>query len=237
MSIDWEAGESLAQFLELRKSGQLKKPERPKSCLLCGERDCYWVHGNYRRHLEEGAIAEEIRIPRWKCKWCGGTASIAPQFAVRRRRYTVKVIAAGVEGYGSKPASYRGEVAKLGEAGPSPAQLFQWVKLVADRAGGLLFDVQSMCISAGGEPEALLDAESVACPNSGKAITPGKPERLNTLAKVLSFARVLFQEGKEFVLERLGLRFLREVQWQIFASQVLRMQTPQSKKPGILKIF
>lgn len=237
MSIDWEAGKSLANLLELGRSGLLKKPERPKSCRSCGEEECYWAHGSYLRHLEEGEIAADIRIPRWKCKWCGGTVSIAPWFVVRGRRYTVKVIAAGVEAYATEPTTYRREVVKLGEAGPSPVQLFQWVKLLVERAGGFLLDVQAMCISAGEEPEGLLDAERAVCPNAEKAITAGKPEKLNALAKVLAFARVLFKDGQEFVLERLVLRFLREVQRQIFASQVMWMQTPQRRKPSICKIF
>lgn len=237
MSIDWKAGQSLANFLELRKSGQLKGPERPKSCVSCSEVNCYWAHGSYCRHLEEGDIAEDIQVPRWKCKWCGATVSIVPWFVVRGRRYTVRVISAGVEAYASKLTSYRGEVVKLGESGPSPAQLFQWVKLLSDAAEGLLLDVQSLCISAGEEPEGLLEAESATCPNAEKAVKTGKQEKLNTLAKALSFARVLFKAAKEFVLERLGLRLLREGWRQVFESQLMRKQTPQRRKPGICRVF
>lgn len=149
----------------------------------------------------------------------------------------MKVIAAGIEINAMEPTSYRRELVKLGEAGPSPAQLFQWVKLLVERAAGSLLDEQVVCVTGREEAEGLLDAERAVCPNAEKAITVGKPEKLSTLVKVLAFSKVFLNDGQEFVLERLGLRFLRGVQRQIFASQVVWMQTPQSRRPSICEIF
>ena len=35
MSIDWKAGLSLAEYINLRNSGKLESAERPKSCGRC----------------------------------------------------------------------------------------------------------------------------------------------------------------------------------------------------------
>jgi len=142
---------------------------------------------------------------------------------------------AGVGGYAGGLTSYRMEVVKLGEVGPSPSQLFQWVKEIAGKANGLLVEVQGMCLSAGKE-EGLLRAEAAICPNSYKAVVEGKSEKLDTLAKLKSFAGVLFQaSGEEFC--RLGLLLLEKGGQQIFSSQEEMVSTPQRRKPRNCRLF
>ena len=138
MSIDWKAGLSLAEYINLRNSGKLESAERPKSCGRCQGCGCLWAHGSYSRHLEEGDVSADISIQRWKCRYCGNTESCQPPFAVPRSRYTARVMGAGLDGYADRPTSYRLEVVKLGERGPSPSQLFRWVKAVAKKSKELL---------------------------------------------------------------------------------------------------
>jgi hypothetical protein len=140
MIIFFFAAESLAKFLELMKQGLLEW-QRPERC-QCGEEDCFWVHGSYWRIVEEYELREKIEVKRYKCQWCGVTVSLLPCFVIPRRRYSMNVIASGVEAYGSKATSYREEVKKLGELGPSHTQLFGWVELVLKRVKELTLDVR-----------------------------------------------------------------------------------------------
>ena len=237
MSINWKAGTSLAENINLRNSGKLETAERPKRCWDCRECDCYWAHGSYSRHLEEGELSTVIAVPRWKCRHCGSTQSSPPSFAVPRCRYTIRVMGAGLDGYAERLTSYRSEVVKLGETGPSPSQLFQWVKEVARKVGALLVEVQGMCLTAGEDEAGLLKAEAASCPNSYKAVESGKAEQLNMLAKLQSFAGVLFQGGVDFVFWCLSLRLLKDTGRQIFLRQVVRLSAPQRRKPRNSGVF
>lgn len=237
MSIFWNAARCLSEYMDLKERGKLGEPERPGDCGKCGEVDCYWAHGSYSRKVEEGEIRAEIEIRRWKCSWCAATLSVLPCFVVPRCRYTMRVIAAGVASYATKPTTYRDEVMKLGESGPSPAQLFRWVACFVERAKGLLLDVQRMCIAAAMEAEELLEFEEVGCPNSWKAVIDGKAEKLDTAGKVVSFARALFKDSVDLVLEHLGMEMLKKEAWQIFAGQAYKISTPQRRKPGNSKVF
>jgi hypothetical protein len=145
------------------------------------------------------------------------------------------VMGAGVGGYAGRLTSYRAEVVKLGEVGPSPSQLFKWVKEIARKASGLLVEVQGMCLSAG-EDEGLLRAEAALCPNSHKAVVLGKSEELDTLAKLKSFAELLLQaDGAVYC--RLCKLLLGKAGQQIFSSQVGRVSTPQRRKPSNCRVF
>lgn len=236
MSIDWKAGSSLAEYINLRKSGKLEAAERPSKCLGCQGCGCFWAHGSYIRHLEEGEVSEDIAIPRWKCKHCGGTESSRPPFAVSRCQYTVRVMGAGLDGYAGRPTSYRSEVVKLGETGPSPSQLFQWVKAIAKKSKEILLEVQGMCMTAGIGDAGLLRAEAARCPNSHKAVVNGKAEELDMLARLQSFAGVMFQSGADFVFWCLSMQLLRDSGRQIL-SQVGVSSTPQRAKPRTSEVF
>ena len=233
MSILRKASLCLSEYLKLREAGKLRGPERPKSCGPCQKVNCYWAHGSYRRRVEEGSENAEIQVPRWKCRWCGGTQSEAPYFVVPNRRYAVKVLAAGVQGYAVNPTKYRDEVSKLGETGPSPAQLFRWVRLLGEKAERVLFDVQSLFISSGLDSEDLVLLEEAFCPNGERAKSDEKREQLNVLAKVIFFGRALFKDSSALILEQLGRHFQETANcaWQIFESQKAKKQTPHERKP------
>ena len=237
MSIDWKAGASLAEHINLRDSGKLVASDRPAKCLGCKECGCFWAHGSYSRHLEEGEVSADVKVARWKCRYCGSTQSSQPPFAVPRCRYTVKVMGAGLDGYAGQPTTYRSEVVKLGEVGPSPSQLFQWVKEIGRKASRLLVEVQGLCLTAEVDESRLLEAEARGCPNGGKAVVPGKAEQLDLLAKLRSFAGVLFQDATDFVFWCVSLKLLRATGQQIFWRQERQSSTPQRTKPRISGVF
>jgi hypothetical protein len=235
MIILWKGSACLAEFLESREKGLLERSERPKFCGDCQKSDCYWAHGSYARRVEEGPERADISIPRWKCRWCGHTYSELPYFVVPRRRYAVRVLAAGVQRYASSRTTYRDEVSLLGETGPSPAQLFRWVELLGGRAKGVLLDLQNLYVCAGLEAETLIEREREICPNTERAKKPGKAEQLNALAKAISFGRGLFQSAEGWILERLGRNFpdgSREA-WSLFEYQANGKPTPHKMKPAV----
>jgi hypothetical protein len=233
MIIFWLVAESLSVYQKLMESGELGAPERPQRCARCGGRNCFWAHGWYERTVEENGQLDELEIARFKCSVCGKTVSVLPWFVIPRRRYTMKTVAAGVEGYAGRRETYKEGATKLGAEGPSPAQLFRWVSLVAERAMELLLDVQAWCVSAEVTEDELLDCEAAECPNSWKAQIPGKAQLLGHLAKLVAYGKKSCKGTKENVMHGLGMQFLQDVEQmqQIFAHDGLWKQTPQRMKP------
>ncbi|MBA2705379.1 MAG: hypothetical protein H0U60_16190 [Blastocatellia bacterium] len=115
--------------------------------------------------------------------------------------------------------------------------MFQWVKEVSRKASALLVEVQGMCLTAAEDECGLLKAEAASCPNSYKAVVPGKAEELDILAKLQSFAGVLFRGGVDFVFWCLSLRLLKDTGRQIFLGQVVRLSAPQRAKPRDSGVF
>lgn len=233
MIIFWSVAESLAGYMKLMECGKLGTPERPRRCHKCGGRDCFWAHGRYWRTVEEGGQSEELEIARFKCSVCGRTVSALPWFVIPGRRYAVKTVAQGIEGYATQPETYKDGVTKLGADGPSPAQLFCWVSLLVGRVKELLLDVQSWCVSDLIEEDELLKCEAAECPNASKAQIPGKGQLLDDLAKLISYGSALFKGSEKNVMHGLGMQFVQDVEQmqQIFAHRGLWKPTPQRIKP------
>jgi hypothetical protein len=233
MIIFWSIAESLSGYVKLMECGKLGRPDRPRRCQKCGGEDCFWAHGRYWRTVEEGDESEKLEIARFKCSECGKTVSALPWFVIPRRRYAVKTVAEGIEGYATQRETYKDGVTKLGADGPSPAQLFCWVSLLVERVEELLLDVQSWCVSASIEEDELLKCEAAECPNAPKAQIPGKGQLLDDLAKLVSYGNALLKGSKQNVMNGLGMQFLQNVEQvqQIFAHGRLWKQTPQRIKP------
>jgi len=51
-------------------------------------------HGYYQRKPRDGLEVYPLRIKRWRCKECGRTASVLPDFLLRYRQYLLRVIGA-----------------------------------------------------------------------------------------------------------------------------------------------
>lgn len=51
-------------------------------------------HGYYQRKPRDGLGVYPLKIKRWRCKECGQTASVLPNFLLRYRQYLLTVIEA-----------------------------------------------------------------------------------------------------------------------------------------------
>jgi Domain of unknown function (DUF6431) len=236
MIVVWFEYLCLVLYLEAMAKGELKRPQPPKRCQRaeCGKRRCYWRHGSYERSVRDGEAAPKVRIERFKCKYCGRTASIAPVFVVKRRWYSRRVIAERVHGYAASSVSYR----RLAN-GPgfvpcsSPSQIWRWVDALCKRAKGLLVAVQRACILAGATEQELIAAEQAVCERSIRARTAEKRARLNELSRLVSFSEVGMREKGSKALESLK-PFLREkvdTLQRIFAGEPAEKTTPQKVAP------
>lgn len=70
---------------------------RPERCSSCGNQDSLIGHGYYPRKLKDGQGARRVWIKRWKCKECGKTMSVLPDFLLSFRHYGVGVIESVLE--------------------------------------------------------------------------------------------------------------------------------------------
>jgi hypothetical protein len=155
-----------------------------------------------------------------------------PWFLIPKRRYTMKLMARGVQLYATVPTTYRDAVTKLGATGPSHTQLFWWVALMVERGNVLLLDVQAGCVSKPVPDEDLEKAEMAKCPNSEAAVIVGKGRKLDQLAQLVAQASLFFGDVQG-VMEKLAMHFLQNVEQmqQMFANEGLWLQTPQRMKP------
>jgi len=65
---------------------------RPGSCSHCGRKGCLIGHGYYRRKPRDQLRAYRLEIKRWRCKECGRTVSVLPEFLLCNRHYLLRVI-------------------------------------------------------------------------------------------------------------------------------------------------
>jgi hypothetical protein len=55
--------------------------ERPEVCPVCGQRGGFHRHGKYKRYVGN----DQIDVARFRCKHCGTTVSMLPDFALPYR--------------------------------------------------------------------------------------------------------------------------------------------------------
>lgn len=74
-----------------------KKQKKPNRCILCRCKGCLNWHSTYWRHVIAFSGKHRIPIRRVKCKECGGTFPLLPDFILKYRRYGADVILMAVE--------------------------------------------------------------------------------------------------------------------------------------------
>lgn len=74
-----------------------KKQKKPNRCLLCKCEGCLKWHSSYWRYVITLSGKHRIAIRRVKCKQCGGTFPILPDFILKYHRYGADVILLAVE--------------------------------------------------------------------------------------------------------------------------------------------
>lgn len=80
------------QYLE-----DYKRQKKPKRCKLCKCKGCLNWHGSYFRHVLTLSGKYKISIKRVRCKECGGTFPLLPDFILKYYRYGADVILLAVE--------------------------------------------------------------------------------------------------------------------------------------------
>lgn len=173
-------------------------------------------------------------MPRFICSFCSHTISCLFSFLIPYKRFT-DAVSKAVEDYAIKKTTYRQEAEEVsvldssGPPEPSHAQVFRWVKLVAEKAESLLFLVQQE-LALKGKWDLITESDS-QCPNAYKAWTITKANSLNKLARLIDLAASLFGTNSD-VLSYLQSYFLQNVEslQYVLANTNSRLSAPQSVK-------
>jgi len=228
---------SLEEYLSF---GDAAKPQKPLKCPRCGRRGTFQWHGSYWRKALEGQREAEIKIWRCRCQLCRLVVSLLYTFLLPYRRFTVRTVAAGVEGYICEPGTYRlwayeifclpperdGDHAVNADMSVTPhySQVYRWVKGMATHGEWLLHQVQKELMLLG-----RIVANSMECPNASRALTVEKRNALNSLCTVLGFGRSIVPNLEE-VARGLHAYFLSsaETQFLFLIGTAQRKWFPQS---------
>jgi hypothetical protein len=173
-------------------------------------------------------------VPRFICSICSCTISCLFSFLIPYRRFT-EVVSKAIQDYATKRTTYREEAEEVsvldscGSPKPSHAQVFRWVKFMAEKAESLLFLVQQE-LALKGKWDLITESDS-QCPNSYKARTIRKADLLDKLAKLIDLAASLIGTNSN-VLGYLHSYFLQNVEslQYVLANTNSRLPTPQSVK-------
>lgn len=218
---------------EYRKAGKEARPKRPQKCPGCGNTKCLWKHSAYYRKTTDGDETVDVRIGRFRCRYCHLVLSCIFSFLIPYRRHTTRVIAASVEEYAVTPlqipqvASYR-KIA--GNRGCSRMAVFRWTDLLASRAELLHYQIQKEYILRGQDWRTLLQVgERRTLTNAALAHSAKKRNLLESLY-LLAAISSLFLSTATDVFERLHTYFLKasEVMQLIFAGREIDCRNQQS---------
>jgi hypothetical protein len=102
--------------------------------------------GTYERWACTGQAAYRLRIPRVRCKVCGRTHSLLPDFLHPHRQYVLPLLQQVVALYLIAGLGFGRLMKHLPQSGPAPATVREWVTAFAYGAGHLLLDVMSRCV-------------------------------------------------------------------------------------------
>lgn len=212
--------------------------EKPSHCNDCGAIGCFWGHGSFERTVLQEGLEVQIRIPRFLCHGCGKTVSVLFSFLVAYRKHSAATIGAAVEIYSREATSYRQISVDLSEldatdSPPSPAHssIFQWVKMMANKADSLSVQVQKE-LALRGRFNELEAAKAIACPNAFKSASLQKQTRLDVLSEFISLGALLVASDSTGVAARLHAFFLRNVETiqMMLCGHLIRLSAPQSLK-------
>lgn len=115
----------------------------PKSCPHpeCQATDCLIRWGTYERHALTGDIDFLIRVQRVRCKVCGRTHSLLPDFLHPYRRYVIRLLQDTISLYLIVGQGWNRLVNQLPSLGPARSTAREWVASFAYGAGELLLDL------------------------------------------------------------------------------------------------
>lgn len=110
-----EICKSVVEFFE--RGGAVEEIPRPAECSFaeCGLRKPLWRNGSYLRQVIYWGFFFMVSIMRFRCRRCGKTVSRPYGWLVPYRRFSVEVIAAGIEAYASGEWTYHDLGVELSE--------------------------------------------------------------------------------------------------------------------------
>jgi hypothetical protein len=159
-------------------------------------------HGYYRRKPRDGLGVYPMLIKRWRCKECGRTVSVLPNFLLRYRQYLLGVIGAALalryeEAVAKPPSSWAAILADLATSGyPALRTIQRWCTSFREQAGRWLKAVQEWL--------AQQDSRSGWLDAQGEALKAGSPEQalLKASEHLLAWGKSQWAEMAEYGLEK-----------------------------------
>lgn len=213
----------------------------PASCARCFATAPFRRHSGYWRTAIEGKVTADIRVSRFRCRICNLVVSVLFGFLLPYRRFSVRAVAAAIEGYATQNLTYREQAEEVsGLAGdgqestdssertrPAVSQVFRWVKIVCNKTEWLLLQVQKELVLSG----KFVDITG-KCPRAPHAKSEQKKFALNRLATVFAFGSQLLAASDK-IASALHAYFLAFAETKcaflIGIAQQLRMQQSLQK--------
>lgn len=229
---------SLSEYLRLKERAEKSRqencrpvPKRPEACPHCLEEQCFWIKAYYFRRVVEGELAEQLRVPRYVCKFCGLVLSVLFAFLVPYRQLSLRTLVRGVQDYILRKTSYRKVASSIGNSEdsiqrPSHSQIWHWVQLFSTRSfENLEIVLQRACITAAKEKQ----LTPAICPNSVRAQSIAKVRKLNSARRLLALGWILL-EPKQNLVQVLQTYFTEIVQppFSILTGRGITLTPPQS---------
>ncbi len=132
--------QTVKEYIEAEKcpGREVSKPER---CPKCGLKETLIRWGRYVRLVMRGEEKNEIEIQRMRCKECGKTHALLPDFLHPYRRYTLEIMQRVIWQYVLVGLGY-GRIMDeiLGEGPGCQETVREWVRSFGYGAGYLLLD-------------------------------------------------------------------------------------------------
>lgn len=153
---------------------------RPGGCAHCGRQGCMIGHGHYRRKPRDGLGVYPMLIKRWRCKGCGRTASVLPNFLLRYRQYLLRVIGGVLALRYEAVASWAAIMTGVADSGyPALRTIQRWSASFREQAPGWAKAVQEH-LAEQDSRSGWLDAqgEALQAGSAGQALLAGSEHLL-----------------------------------------------------------
>ena len=112
----------------------------PDTCPDCQACDCLIRWGTYERSARTGVVDYHILVQRVRCKACGRTHSLLPDFLHPHRHYVIRLLQNVVSLYLIVGLGWKRLMNRLPNPGPDVSTVREWVASFAYGAGHLLLD-------------------------------------------------------------------------------------------------
>ncbi len=132
--------QTVEEYIETEKDPEYRV-EMPKQCPTCQGLDRLIRWGKYVRQVWTGEEKYELEIQRVKCKGCGKTHALLPDFLHPYRRYTLEVMQQIIWMYVLWGMGFGQIMKKILSEGPTRRTVREWVSSFGYGAGYLLLDV------------------------------------------------------------------------------------------------